>query len=120
MIIISRLENLIRFFNLMLRWDDNEIGMQMFELAENIEVNRKDLRAAVDEIKELFETQIMIMIELDIKRGSRWKEQISEPYKKVVYDFAQCQDDCPIPLPWTSWSCHCIKVRNFVFFKVFD
>ena len=95
----------------MIRWDDNEtLGMQMFELAEDYEVNRKDLRAAVEEIKELFETQIMVMIELEIKRGSVWKQQIVEPYKIVVYDFAQCVDDCPIPLPWTSWSCHCIKV----------
>ena len=84
----------------------------MFELAADVEVDRRELKRAAEEIRELFLNQIMYMIELEIGRGTAWKDHISEPYKTVVYDFAQCVDDCPIPLPWTSWSCHCYKVSG--------
>ena len=61
----------------------------------------------MEAIDYLLITQIKLIIEAEIKRGSEWKEAIPEPYLTMWYDVAICIDDCPVPLPWTSWSCHC-------------
>ena len=63
--------------------------------------------ADMEEIATRMQTQIKLIIEAEIKRGTEWKTAIPEPYLTLWYDVAICIDDCPLPLPWSSWSCHC-------------
>ena len=76
--------------------------------AATIEFLRSTLNAFED-VRNLMLTQIKIMIERELGRESEWKAAIPEPYLSIWYDYAVCVDNCPIPLPWTSWSCHCKK-----------
>ena len=36
---------------------------------------------------------------------------IPEPYLTYQVQEAICPSNCPVPLPWTSWSCHCDQGR---------
>ena len=50
------------------------------------------------------------------------RKAIPTPYRTYDTESAQCDDladQCPQPLPWTSWSCHCPQGSSFQSTDVF-
>ena len=37
---------------------------------------------------------------------------IASPYTFAYFEAASCQFACPVPLPWTEWTCHCKSANN--------
>ena len=37
---------------------------------------------------------------------------IQTPYTFAYFEAATCQFNCPIPMPWTEWTCHCETANN--------
>ena len=37
---------------------------------------------------------------------------IQTPYTFAYFEAATCQFNCPIPMPWTEWTCHCETAAN--------
>ena len=44
---------------------------------------------------------------LIIDENADVKRAIPEPYLTYQVQEAICPNNCPVPLPWTSWNCHC-------------
>ena len=67
----------------------------------------------------LSETQVVDFLENpddsteDVKAA---RKALQGPYRTYDTESAQCDDladQCPQPLPWTSWSCHCPQGSSF-------
>ena len=67
--------------------------------------------AQLDQVQEeLMVDKIVLLIESELKQGTQsWQDAIQSPYQRSREDFLVCQENCPIPMEWSEWSCHCIK-----------
>ena len=44
---------------------------------------------------------------LVVEQNANVRAAIPEPYLTYQVQEAVCPSNCPVPLPWTSWNCHC-------------
>ena len=54
--------------------------------------------------------KLVLMIEDEIEKGTlSWTSAIPSPYQRSKEEYNLCREDCPIPMEWSEWSCHCEK-----------
>jgi len=77
------------------------------------------LQMYADSINEREQDQLSKNLTVDdvyelliIDRNEATRAAIPEPYIKYQVQEAVCPNNCPVPLPWTSWNCHCDQGSN--------